>query len=182
MSTQSLARQYANAAYDVARRNDVVEAVGRDLADLAAIISTHPDLEAVFATPLVTPAKKRALVEALANASQGLTDEARRLLLLLADRNRLTLVRDVAAAYADRCMRASKAVAADVTTAVPLGDPEKRALEAALGTATGQTVTVTHHVDPSIIGGLVARVGSLVFDSSVTRQMERLRQRLLADA
>jgi F-type H+-transporting ATPase subunit delta len=63
-------------------------------------------------------------------------------------------------------------------TAHPLTDGPRAAIVAALGRATGAEVTMTERVDPGLVGGLVARVGSLVFDGSVTRQLERMRQTL----
>jgi F-type H+-transporting ATPase subunit delta len=182
VSALSVARQYANALYQVAEAHQRTEPVGRDLADLARLVEQHADLKAVFETPLVVPRKKRALVDALAAASPDITVEVRRLLEMLADRNRLMLVAEIAAAFARRVMAADRVVAADVVTAVPLDEGRKASLAQALGQATGQTVTITDRVDPGIIGGVVARVGSLVFDGSVVRQIERMRQTLLGDA
>ena len=79
-------------------------------------------------------------------------------------------------------MSADQAVAADVATAVPLARDRATALEGALSRATGQRVTITTRVDPSLIGGVVARVGSMVFDGSVRRQLARMREKLLAEA
>jgi len=83
---------------------------------------------------------------------------------------------------AARVMDVGQAVTADVVTAVPLSEQGQSQLAVALGKVTGRTVTVNARVDPAIVGGVVARVGSLVFDGSVVRQLERLRERLLADA
>lgn len=177
-----MARQYAQAAYDVAVKRGVVDAVGQDLTDLAALVESHAELRAIFDTPVITPRKKQALVAGLVGAAQGMSDEVKRLLTMLAERDRLMIIREIAAAYSERRMHADKVISADVSTAAALDDTQKETLARALGAATGKTVTVTHHVDPTIIGGVVARVGSLVFDGSVARQIERMRQRLLADA
>ena len=67
-------------------------------------------------------------------------------------------------------------------TAVPLADDSRAALAAALGRAAGAHVTMTERVDPSIIGGVVAKVGSVVFDGSVTTQLARMRQKLVAES
>lgn len=182
MSERTVARQYAHALFDVAAREQQVDAVARDLADVAALVEGHPELKAIFDTPLITPRKKRALVDALLAAGGPIRPEVSRLLLMLADRDRLRIVGDLSVAYAARVMEAGQAVAADVVTAVPLSADGEARLAAALGTVTGRTVTVNARVDPAIVGGVVARVGSLVFDGSVVRQIERLRERLLADA
>jgi F-type H+-transporting ATPase subunit delta len=182
VSERAVTRQYAHALYDVAAREHQVDAVGRDLAAVAALVDAHPDLKAVFDTPLVAPRKKRALVDALLAAGGPVRPEVARLLAMLADRDRLRIVVDVSAAYAAKVMEAGQTVSADVVTAVPLSAEGQAQLADALGKVTGRTVTVTARVDPAIVGGVVARVGSMVFDGSVVRQIERLRERLLADA
>jgi F-type H+-transporting ATPase subunit delta len=145
-------------------------------------VNVHAELRAVFDTPLVGPRKKRAMVDALIAAAPDIGGEVGRLLELLADRDRLMVLGDIARAYTERVMAADRMVAAEVTTAVPIGQERRAALAQALGKATGQTVTISTQVDPEILGGVVARVGSLVFDGSVARQIERLRRRLLAEA
>jgi F-type H+-transporting ATPase subunit delta len=182
VSDRAAARQYASALFDVARREQAVEAVGRDLADVAALVEAHAELRAIFETPLVTPRKKRALIDALLAASGPVRPEVGRLLLMLADRDRLKIIGNLATAYAARVMEAGQSVSADVVTAVPLSAEGQARLADALGAVTGRTVTVNARVDPEIVGGVVARVGSLVFDGSVVRQIERLRERLVADA
>lgn len=182
MSARSVARKYANAAYQVAAKEGAVEPIGRDLAALRQLVDDNPELASVFETPLVAPRKKRALIEGLLAASSDTTPAVARLLLLLADRDRLMLLRQIATAYADRVMAANRVVTAEIVTAVPIGDDRKGKLAEALGAATGQQVILTERVDPSIVGGVIANVGSLVFDGSVVRQLERLRQKLVAEA
>ena len=182
MSAESVARQYANAAFDVARRHDRLDAVGRDLAATAALVAAHQELRHVFATPIIPPKKKRALVEALLATAGEMTLEAKRLLLMLADRDRLMIIGEINEAYAERRMAADRLVNAEIRTATPLDESQTATLARALSAATGRTVTVSNQVDPAVLGGAVARVGGLVFDGSVARQIQRMRQRLLAEA
>lgn len=182
MSVHGVVRQYANALFDVAAKHGRVAEVGRDMASLAALVAEHADLRAVFETPMVLPRKKRALVTALCHAGGGVEGEVERLLLLLADRDRLMLLGDVAAAYVSRAMDADKAVEAAVTTAEPLAEDKRAALAQALSRSTGRNVSVRASVDPGLVGGMVARVGSLVFDASILRQLERMREQLLREA
>jgi F-type H+-transporting ATPase subunit delta len=104
------------------------------------------------------------------------------LLRLLADRDRLGLLAEVGHAFAERLLELRRVVPAEIVTAVPLGETRRAALAEALARATGRTVTITERVDPAIIGGVVARVGSLVFDGSITRQIERMREQLRREA
>jgi len=182
MTSNAAARQYANALFHVAAKNGIVDRVGKDLAGFAALVNGHAELKKVLLTPTVPMAKKRAVVDAIVAADGSLSNEARRLLELLADRDRLIVLDDLVQAFTDRSMTENRTVTAEVTSAAPLADAPKAALVAALGKAVGRTVTLTERVDPSIIGGVVARVGSLVFDGSVQRQLERLHGKLVADA
>ena len=71
-------------------------------------------------------------------------------------------------------------VRAEVTTAMPLSAERAQQIEHRLAQVTGKSVTVSARVDPAIIGGVVARIGGTVYDSSVTRQLEKMRSRLVA--
>ena len=182
MSVRSVARQYANALFDVASQSQRVTQVGGDLAAFAQMVAGSPELQAVFLAPTVPARRKRAVVDALLVASRDLAPEVQRLVTMLADRDRLSVLSDVVLAYDERVMEANRIIPADVVTAVEITEDRKLALAEALGRATGRQVTMSTRVDPSILGGVVARVGSLVFDGSVVGQLDRLRQRLSADA
>jgi len=88
------------------------------------------------------------------------------------------VLHDLLASFRVRLLDYRKVVRAEVVTAVPLADGQASAIEARLAQVTGRTVTLSASVDPSIIGGLVAKVGSTVYDASVTRQLQKMKQRL----
>ena len=182
MTLQAIARRYAGALYDVTTKNGTVDRARADLSALAELVGSHADLAKAFASPAIPAAKKRAILEQVLALSTAVSDEVRRLLFLVAERDRLGLIGDIAQAFTSRVMQAQRVMAAEVVTAAPLSDDRRAALVSALGRATGGTVTLTEKVDPAIVGGVVARVGSIVFDGSVTNQLERLRQRLLSEA
>ena len=102
-----------------------------------------------------------------------------KLLTLLAERDRLGVLPDLLASYRDRLLDHQHVVRAEITTAVPLSAGRAQEIEARLAQVTGKTVTVSSRVEPGIIGGLVARIGSIVYDASVTRQLEKIRSRLI---
>jgi F-type H+-transporting ATPase subunit delta len=140
------------------------------------------DLRRVFDTPTVPPAKKKAVLDAILARLGDVTPEVRRLLGLLGDRDRLGMIGDLAAAFATRVNEARREAPAEVVSAMPLDAADRSALSTALERATGHRVRLTERVDPALVGGLVARVGSRVFDGSVARQIERLRERLRSGA
>jgi F-type H+-transporting ATPase subunit delta len=101
-----------------------------------------------------------------------------KLLVLLAERDRLVLLPDLLAAYRDRLLDYQQVVRAEVTTATPIGPERAKAIEQGLAHVTGRTVRLGTRVDPSIIGGVVARIGDTIYDGSVTRQLELMKKTL----
>ena len=182
MSARTLAKRYAAALFDVTHKAGTDERAGRDLVATASLIADHDDLRRVVETPTIPPQIKKAVLTAVLSAAGDVSPEVERMLGLLADRDRLALVREVARAFSERLMQAQRIVPAEVVTAVPLSDGARTALTHALAKAAGAQVTLTERIDPAIIGGVVAKVGSVVFDGSITRQLERMGQRLRTEA
>jgi F-type H+-transporting ATPase subunit delta len=177
MIVRAISRRYANALFDVLGRHGDLDRAGRDLAGFSGLLTGHADLQKALENPAVPSSKKRAIVDALLQHTDVLP-EVLRLLLLLAESDRVALMPEVAQAFGDRLLELRRIVAAEVTTAAPLDPSTRDAVAAALGRATGTQVTLSERVDPEIVGGLIARVGSVVFDGSLTRQVERMRDRL----
>jgi F-type H+-transporting ATPase subunit delta len=153
------------------------EQVEQDLTAFAGLVARTPDLQKAFANPAVPVAAKRGIVDELL-AQMKISGPVAKLLPFLAERDRLSDLGDLAAAYRERLMEHRRIVRAEVTTAVPLPPERVAQLERRLSDATGRRVTMTTRVDPALIGGAVARVGSVVYDSSIATQLERIRERL----
>jgi F-type H+-transporting ATPase subunit delta len=102
-----------------------------------------------------------------------------KLLALLADRDRLALLPEIVRSYENRLMEHAQVVRAEIVTAIALPPDRLAALQQGLAGATGRQVQLEHRVDPSIVGGAIARVGSTVYDGSVTTQLEKLKQQLM---
>lgn len=181
MSLRSIARQYANALFSVVEKSGRIDDIDRDLTAFVALVETHPELRTALESPAVNAKQKRAVVDAVLAQAGEVSIEVRRLLELLADGDRLALVDEIAALYRTRAMEAAGVVNAELVTAHPVDEQRQAALATALGRATGRRVELTGRVDPDIIGGAVARVGSVVYDGSVAHQLERMRQQLSSD-
>jgi len=108
----------------------------------------------------------------------GVLPIVRKTLLLLVDNDRMAIVTDVAETFHARLLDMRNVVRADVTTAIELSPERLADIQRGLATATGRTVDLTSRVDPSIVGGMVARIGSTVYDASVVNHLKRIRQRL----
>jgi F-type H+-transporting ATPase subunit delta len=178
VTSRARAVRYARALFDVVLKEGDPQRVEAELGAFAAAMTEHGDLGRVLAHPAMPAARKRAIVEALLEKTGAMTPAFAKMLRLLAERDRLALLHDIADAYRERLLQHQRIVRAEVTTAVPVPADRLSAIEQGLAAATGRKVTIIARVDPSIIGGAVARIGSTVYDGSVTRQLERLRERL----
>ena len=179
MTNKTAATRYARALLDVAVKEKAdLERSSADLAEFARLFVDHPTLAKVLLNPAVPVPRKRAAVAEL-TARAGTSPIVSKLVLLLADRDRLVLLPDVVDSYRERLLDYQHVVRAEVTTAAPLAPDRAKALADSLATMTERTVTLATVVDPSIIGGIVARIGSTIYDGSVTRQLEKMKARLV---
>lgn len=177
MSTRASAARYARALLDVAIAEGDPARVDRELKTLAEIFRGHAELQNVLANPAVPMAAKRRLIEGLVARTKP-SPMLGKLLLMLADRDRLALIPELAEVYGERFLEHQQIVKADVTTAVPLSPDRLAEMERRIAAATGRKVTMTASVDPALIGGAVARVGSIVYDGSIATQLSKMKERL----
>jgi F-type H+-transporting ATPase subunit delta len=179
MTNRAAALRYARALFDVAlaERQDL-DQIDRELAGTSSLVRGNEQLQRALFNPAIPASRKRAVVEHLLSLSP-VNPILSRVLLLLADRDRLVLLPDLAEAYRSRLMDHQQIVRARVTTAVALPADRVSALEQGLAEATGRRVDLQVDVDPSIVGGAVTRIGSTVYDGSITTQLEKLKQRLV---
>jgi len=179
LTNKTAATRYARALLDVGIKEQAhLDQVQQELAEFVALFTEHPSLAKVLLNPAVPVQRKTAAVRQLLE-HVAMTPMLSKLLLLLAERDRLVLLPDLLASYRERLLDHQKVVRAEVTTATPLDADRTRAVERGLTTMTGRTVLLSTKVDPSIIGGLVARIGSTVYDGSVTRQLEKMKTQLV---
>jgi F-type H+-transporting ATPase subunit delta len=177
MSTRASAARYARALLDVVRMEGNPEQIDQELSAFADLMARTPDLQKALTNPAVPASAKRAILENLLSRLK-LSPPLAKLLLLIADRDRVAIIGDLAAAYRDRLMELRQIVRAEVITAAPLPPERVKQFEQRLAAATGRRVTMTTRVDPTLIGGGVTRVGSIVYDGSVATQLARIRERL----
>jgi len=179
LTNKTAAVRYARALFDVAIKEKAdLEQIERQLGEFADLFTQYPQLEKVLFNPAVPVQRKRAAVVELLGRAK-FAPIVTKLLTLLAERDRLVLVSDVRTAFSDRVMDYRNVVRAEVTTAAPIDPKRTEAIRNGLAKLTGRTVNLDARVDPAIIGGVVARIGSTVYDGSVTRQLEKMKERLV---
>jgi F-type H+-transporting ATPase subunit delta len=174
--TNIRALRFAEAAFAVARDMNQLDAWLEALEQASAVYDNHA--ASLFLTSPVVPAVKKRAV--LAELLPRMSPEVTRFLAILAHRDRLALVPEIALVYR-RLLNEHRGIAvAQVTTAVPINDQQKSVIAAKLGRRLGKTVNVETRVDASILGGVIAQVGDNILDGSVRGRLERLRRALTA--
>ena len=173
MSLQTVARRYSTALADVAIERREEREVQKELDQWAAMIESNPQLKEVFVNPTVVHDQKRKVLEDLI-ARTRVRETTGSFLRVLLKNQRLSQLRDIAARYVQVLDERAGVLAGNVTTARPIPEDLKQTLHETLSAATGRTVRLTFETDEKIIGGVVARIGSTVFDGSVESHLERL--------
>lgn len=178
MSLRASASRYVKALLSVAAQESDVTRVGAELQAFVGLVAGNAELKRSLMAPGIPNHARTGLVRALA-AKVALAEPLTKTLVLLAERGRLELVPDIAAVYQERLLAHQNIVPAQVTSAVALSPEQTAALAARLSQATGANVQVDVSVDPALIGGLVARVGSTVYDGSLRTQLQKMKQQLI---
>jgi F-type H+-transporting ATPase subunit delta len=181
VTSGALAKRYARALFDVVLKESPgdVEKVQVQLQRFAEMFTGHPQLAGTMRNPAVPASKKAAVVRALIDRAGAIVPPLGKTILMLAERDRVALLSEIARAYRERVMDHLKVIRGEVTSAVPLPQDKIHALEQGLRNATGRQVVLEAKIDPSIIGGVVTRIGSTVYDGSVTTQLQKMRQALV---
>lgn len=175
----SIAGRYATALYELADEQKKLDAVADDLRGLKTLIAESEDLRRFIRSPLIGRAQQADAMLAILEQS-GVDDLTRRFVGVLGDNRRLFALPQVIDAYLATLAERRGEVTAYVTSAAPLSADQQQALSDALNKGVGGKVIVEADVDPSLLGGLVVRVGSRMVDTSIRTQMQKLRLSLKA--
>ena len=172
-SVSGVSGRYATALFELARDQKSVDSVKADLDKFSALLTESPDFLRLVRSPVFTAdAQAKALEAVLARA--GIGGIAANFLKVLTKNRRLFAVADVIRAFRALVAQFKGEATAEVTVAEPLSDANLDALKAALKTVSGKDVDLNVKVDPSIIGGLVVKLGSRMVDSSLRTKLNSL--------
>jgi F-type H+-transporting ATPase subunit delta len=169
----SLAGRYASALFDLARDQRQIESVGRSLDALGQALLDSKDFAELVSSPLVSRDEAGKAFAALA-PQLGLDPITANFLGVLARNGRKNALRGVIRAFRRLAAEHRGEVTADVTTARPLNDGQIAALKQQLRARAGRDVTIDATVDPSILGGIVVKLGSQQIDASIRTNLNRL--------
>jgi F-type H+-transporting ATPase subunit delta len=174
----SVARRYARALFEIGVDRGSFEAFGTQLDDLAATYAGSPELRQTLENPVFQLSQRRQVLESLLPRVAP-SREVQSFALLLLERGRIGALASIARAYRDMVDGKLGRVRATVSSARALDPATQSSVQRALERRTGKKVVLTTAVDPTLIGGIVARVGDLVFDGSLRTRLDGLRSRIL---
>ena len=173
-SVSGVSGRYATALFELARDEKSIDAVRADLDRFEAMLADSADLKRLVRSPVFSAeSQSRALATVLDKA--GISGIAAKCLKVLTANRRLFAVSDVIRAFRALVARFKGEATADVTVAEMLSDKNLAALKTALKTVTGKDVALNVNVDPSIIGGLVVKLGSRMVDSSLRTKLNSIK-------
>jgi F-type H+-transporting ATPase subunit delta len=173
-SVSGVSGRYATALFELARDGKSIDAIKADLDKFDALLNESADLKRLVLSPVFTAdAQSKALSAVLDKA--GITGISANFLKVLTANRRLFAVADVIGAFNALVAKFRGEASADVTVAEALSEKNLDALKAALKAVSGKDVTLNVKVDPSIIGGLVVKLGSRMVDSSLRTKLNSIK-------
>ena len=179
MKGSTVGRRYAKALLEVAEEQKQVPKVQKDLEDLLASWRESRELRITFENPAFGADVRTKILNELVKR-MGLSSLVSNTLHLLSDRQRLRHLPEVAEAFFELAQEGAGAVVAEVTTASELPETYFAKLQATLEKSLGKKVSIVKKTDPTLVAGVVTRIGDKVFDGSVRSSLRQLEDRLLA--
>ncbi len=177
MSITTIANRYAKALADVIMERGQTLTVADEIKAFAQIVEENSELRNVFASPVIALDRKKAVLNDVL-AQMQLRPTTNNFLKLLLKNQRLHQIGVVRTSLLRELDERAGVVSAEVTTARTLAATEQENLLKQLQTATGKQVRIHFKIDPEIIGGVVTRVGSLIYDGSIKNQLALMKQQL----
>jgi len=178
MSAETVARRYAAALADVVLKSGETNVVQTELKTWVEIMNANGDLQTAFRNPAIQHQNKEKVLENLLEKTKPSKTTANFLRVLLRN-SRLTELDEINERFALELAQRSGVAAAQITSARSLGEAEKAELKTNLEKLTGKKVDLTFETDEKLIGGVVTRIGSTVYDGSIKTQLQQLKEQLI---
>jgi F-type H+-transporting ATPase subunit delta len=177
MSSQTVARRYASALADVSLQRGEAREVQQELVAWADMMQSNVNLREVFANPTIALDQKRRVLTRLLEIARPRPTTVNFLKLLLQNQ-RLPELDQINRRFAAVLDERAGMIAAQVTTARPVAPETRQTLQTTLRNLTGKSVRIEFATDPDMIGGLVTRIGSTIYDGSVRNQLEQIKEKM----
>lgn len=177
MSTETIARRYSVALADVVSQTTETDTVKSELATWGELLNGNAELQTVFTSPAITQINKEKVLGELISRTKPSTTTSNFLKVLLQN-GRLADLGDINDRFATVLEERSGVVSAEITSARELPENERAEFETNLEKITGKKVNINYLINKDIIGGVVTRIGSTVYDGSVKTKLENLKEQL----
>jgi F-type H+-transporting ATPase subunit delta len=173
-SGSGLAGRYANAVFELAQDQKAVDAVSTDLGSLRRALESSPDLARLVRSPVFSAEDQARALKAILE-KMGAHPLTSKFVLLLAHKRRLFALIQVIAAYEHLVAKSRGETEAEITAARHLNDDEIAELKSVLKTGLGKEPRLHSRIDPTLLGGLIVKIGSRMIDSSLRTKLDSLR-------
>ena len=177
MISSTIAKRYARAFFEIAGEEKRYEEYYRELGRFSAVLRENKSLEEFLANPIFAQPDKKAVVDSVLEKIR-ISPLTANFLKLLADKHRIEILPDIERCYRELMDNALKKARVTVKTAFPLSGELSRRLQSGLEELTGREVEMTVLEEPSLIGGIVVRVGDTLYDGSIRAQLNNIRNLL----
>jgi F-type H+-transporting ATPase subunit delta len=176
---EELARVYGRSLFEVAREHGKLDVLREQLAQFAEALEGNRELAVFFFSPYFSTSEKQ---DGLERMLDGADHHLLRFLGLLIENHRMPVIFRIRREYDRLWEQENRLLPVVLTSAVPLDEQTTSSLAARIGERTGRTVTLTTHVEPDIIGGVVVQVGNSILDASIRNRLEQLRRQVAQGA
>lgn len=177
MSSGSLARRYAKALMEIGTEDGSYKRIGQDVAALAKAIKTSDELSSILSNPVFPRSDREKIILAILQRI-GASATVINFSKLLLDRERIAAIPDISRALSAMIDDVSGQITAEVLTAAPLTSTQQAELKTTLESLSGKKIQFDIKEDKELLGGVVAKVGDLVYDGSLRTQLRELRRSL----
>jgi F-type H+-transporting ATPase subunit delta len=172
LSTE-IAEPYAQALMSLAQDKNLIEPIGQDIRAILDLLKNAEDLKVFLSSPVVQESDKKAILERV--VGQDSNPYLMRFLLLLVEKRRIVYLEQVCQQYLELLRKLTNTVLAEVTSARELSEEQRQSVTEKVKAFTGaRAVEIKTSVDPDLLGGVVIKVGSQVYDASLSGQLRRI--------
>ena len=173
MITNAIARRYAKALIQLATEEGAVEKYYDELSGFGSVLAAHHGFAALLSSPAFAIEKKKAMLQDAVD-KLPLSKTVTNFFFLLLEKNRLDQLPSIIAGYRGFADELSGLLRSTVTSALPLEDIQVEEIKTVLERTTGKTILLEVAYDPSLIGGVVTKIGDTIFDGSIKTQLGRI--------
>ena len=174
-----LARVYARSLFQAALEQGKLDVLREQLAQFVDALDAHRNLAVFFFSPYFSTAEKQ---QALNASLEGADEIFLNFLTLLIENHRMPVLFRIRQEYERLWDEHNRTLPVEITSAIALDEQTTESLGHAIGERTGRIVTLSAHVDPDILGGIVVRIGNSILDASIRNRLEQLRTQVASAA